>query len=191
MKRALLLFSAVILACTTATPPPKVDEQVLAAIQQLEEAVAQQPANLPWIYILALYYDRAHDAENTVKWLTRLDELGWEQGVALFEFRNTKTRAFRDIVAKLEKREPRVNNARTAFTLSGQRDLIPEGITFDPVEQVFYVTSIYHRKVVRIDRQGRAPDFTPAAHEGMLSALGTHVDPERRLLWVATAAAPE
>ena len=191
MKRALLLFSAVILACTTATPPPKADEQVLAAIQQLEAAVAQQPANLPWVYILALYYDRAHDAENTVKWLTRLDELGWEQGVALFEFRNTKTRAFRDIVAKLEKREPRVNKARTAFTLSGQRDLIPEGITFDPVEQVFYVTSIYHRKVVRIDRQGRVTDFTPGAHEGMLSALGTHVDPQRRLLWVATAAAPE
>jgi sugar lactone lactonase YvrE len=193
MKRAAILLLAGTLACTTVTPPApkKVDEQVLGAIRQLEEAVAQQPTNLPWIYILALYYDRAHDAENTVKWLTRLDELGWSLGVPLFEFRNTKTPAFREIVAKLEAREPRVNKARPAFTLSGHRDAIPEGITFDPVDQVFYITSIYRRKVIRVDRQGRTTDFTPSASGGMLGGLGTHIDQQRRLLWVANAAAPE
>jgi sugar lactone lactonase YvrE len=196
MRRLPLLLLALTLACTSAAPPPpaappKVDEQVLGAIGQLEEAVAQQPANMPWVYLLAMYYDRAYDAANTVKWLTRLDELGWVQGVAAHDFRNTKTPAFREAVAKLEAREPRVNNARPAFTLSGHRDLIPEGITWDPVEEVFYVTSIYRRKVIRVDRDGRTTDFTPQAHEGMLGGLGTHIDQERRLLWVATAAAPE
>jgi sugar lactone lactonase YvrE len=168
-----------------------VDAQTLAAIQQLEEAVAQQPANMPWIYILAMYYDRAHQGENAVKWLTRLDELGWQQGVAAHDFRNTKSAAFRDVVAKLEAREPRVNNARPAFTLTGHRTLIPEGITWDPVDEVFYVTSIYERKVLRVTRDGRTTDFVPSAHEGMLGGLGTHIDQERRLLWVSTAAAPE
>ncbi|HEX8252761.1 MAG TPA: hypothetical protein VF846_06420 [Thermoanaerobaculia bacterium] len=198
----MLLLVFLTLACSTVTPPapatpaapaaaPKVDEQVLGAIKQLEEALVQQPTNTPWIYILATYYDRARDTENVVKWLTRLDELGWEHGVSRFEFRNSNSTAFRDIVAKLEAREPRVNHARRAFTMANQRTLIPEGITHDPVDDVFYVTSIYHRKVVKVDRQGRTTDFTNEAQHGMLAGLGTHVDAQRRLLWVASATAPE
>lgn len=196
MKHAAALLVAATLACTTATPPPPaappvVDEQTRGTIAQLEAAIAQQPANMPWIYILATYYDKAHQYDKVVTSLQRLDELGWTQGVRLAEFRNTKTRAFRDMVARLDKREPRVNNARTAFILRDQRTLIPEGITFDPVDQVFYVSSIYQRKVVRIDREGRVSDFTADSQDGMLAGLGLHVDPERRLLWVATTASEE
>jgi sugar lactone lactonase YvrE len=197
MKRAavpLLVFTA--LACATAAPPPApapaADEATLAAIAQLEEAVAQQPENTPWIYILAQYYDRAYDAVNVAKWLSRLGELNWEQGAASHDFRNTGSLPnVRAAIAKLDAREPRNNRARTAFTLANQRDLIPEGITHDPVDDVFYVTSIYRRKVVRIDRSGRVTDFTAEGQDGMLSGLGVHVDPQRRLLWVASSTAPE
>ncbi len=191
---AAFLFLAV--ACTTATPPPPatvpvVDDQTRGTITGLEEAVAQQPGNMPWIYILATYYDKAHEYDKVVSSLQRLDELGWSLGVRTQEFRNTKTAAFRDMIARLDKREPRVRNARTAFVLRGQKTLIPEGITFDPVDDVFYVSSIYHRKVVRIDRGGRVTDFTGEAHDGMLAGLGVHVDSERRLLWIATTASEE
>ncbi|MDQ3281879.1 MAG: SMP-30/gluconolactonase/LRE family protein [Acidobacteriota bacterium] len=195
MKRAALLALLVsLLACTTAAPPAKpfvVDDATRGAIAQLEEAVAQQPKNTPWIYILATYYDRAHDAANVVKWLTRLDELGWDHGIPPHDFRNTNTTAFRDVAARLDAREPLVHKAETAFTLANHRDLIPEGITYDPVDDVFYVSSIYHRNVVRIDRRGRATDFLPEAAHGMLSSLGMHVDAKRRLLWVASSAAEE
>jgi sugar lactone lactonase YvrE len=197
MKPLILLLSAVVLACTSASPPaapqpiaaPAVDEQTRHTISQLEAAVAQQPANQTYVYLLAMYYDRAHDADNVVKWLRRLDQLGWSHGVPAHDFRNTRSDAFREIVAKLEIREPSVRNARRAFTLSNQRDLIPEGITYDPRDDVFYLTSIYHRKVVRVDRQGRTRDF--AADPSMLAGLGTHVDAARRVLWVATTALPE
>jgi sugar lactone lactonase YvrE len=203
MKRAalLLVIATVVatLACTTATAPPAqpstapfvVNDATRDAIAQLTEAVAQQPSNTPWIYILATYYDRAHDAANVVKWLTRLDELGWDHGIPRTDFRNTNTPPFREIVARLDAREPLVHNAQTAFKLARRRDLIPEGIAYDPVDDVFYVSSIYRRNILRVDRRGRATDLLPPAAHGMLSTLGMHVDAKRRLLWVASAAAEE
>jgi sugar lactone lactonase YvrE len=200
MKRAAVLLLAIVaVACATTTPPPPTaaapaqpDPAILGAIAQLTEGIAQQPTNTPWIYILAQYYDRAHDAENAAKWLLRLDELGWVHGAAPHDFRNTGAQAnVRAAIARLEAREPRNNRARAAFKLANQRDLIPEGITHDPVGDVFYVTSIYRRKVVRVDRTGRVTDFITEAQDGMLSGLGVHVDPQRRLLWVASSTAPE
>lgn len=194
MKRAAVLLVALLAACTTATPPaapPVVDEQTRGAIAQLEQAVAAYPNNQPYTYILATFYDRAHDAENVVKWLTRLDELGWEYGVSPESFRNTNTRAFRDIAAKLDARVPRVNRAARAFTLQNQRDLVPEGIAYDPVDDVFYVSGIYRRKVLRVDRNGRATDFVREGQDGMLGGLGVKVDRDRRLLWVISTTTPE
>lgn len=211
MKRAALLALAVAsFACSTTTTPPAapaqtqapspsqqtqpaaVDPAILGAIQQLEQGVAQDPGNKPWIYILATYYDRASDAANVAKWLMRLDELAWDQGAAPHDFRNTSaSAAVRDAIAALDLRVPRNNRAQPAFTLTNQRDLIPEGITYDPVDDVFYISSIYRRKIIRVDRNGRATDFTTEAQDGMLAGLGIHIDPERRLLWIATSTAPE
>lgn len=193
MQRTAVLLALFLAACATAPPPPPapVDEKTRGAIQQLEAAIAKQPANLPYIYILATYYDRARDGANVVKWLTRLDELGWEHGVAPDAFRNTKTRAFREIAEKLDARQPRVNRAVPAFKLANARDLVPEGIAWDPADDVFYVTSIYRRKVIRVERNGTARDFTTEGQDGMLGGLGAKVDVQRRLLWVISSTTPE
>lgn len=178
-------------SCST-TPPPPVAEETRAAITQLTEAIAQQPANMPWIYVLAGYEARARNAGEVARWLTRLDELGWDQGVNPIDFRNTSAdRAVRAVTAKLDARQPRVNRARAAFTMRGQRDLVPEGIAYDPVDDVFYLSSIYRRKVVRVDRAGAATDFVAEAQDGMLSSLGMKIDAKRRLLWVISTGTPE
>ena len=190
MKRALLLLFLVTLACTS-SHPLVVDDATRGAIQQITEVVAQNPTHQPLIYILATYHDKAHDSAAVVKWLTRLDELGWEYGVAPDGFRNTNTREFRAIAAKLNAREPRVARATTAFTLANQRDLIPEGIAFDPVDEVFYLSGLYRRKVVRVDRSGQSTDFVTEGQDGMLAGLGMKVDAKRRLLWVISAVTPE
>lgn len=193
MKRAAVLLLFGVIACTSSrrVAPPVVDEATRGAIAQITEAVAQNPGHQPLIYILATYHDKAGDAAGVVKWLTRLDELGWEHGVAPDGFRNTNTREFRSIEAKLNAREPRVRRAQTAFTIAGRRDLIPEGITFDPVDDVFYITGIYRRNVLRVDRTGRATEFVHEAQDGMLGGLGIKVDAKRRLLWVISTTTPE
>lgn len=177
MKRAPLLLVLFCLACTS---KPKMDEQAKAMIAQLTEAVAQQPTNMPWIYVLATQHGRVgHEAE-AVKWLNRLDELGWEHGVMTLDYK-VDSAAFRDVVARLDAREPRVSSARTAFTIAGRRQLVPEGIAYDPVDDVFYISSLEQKKVVRVDRRGHATDFAPADH----ATLGLKVDAKRRLLWAA------
>lgn len=191
MTRALALLLLSLVACTTAPPPRPADEQTRNAIRQLTELIAQQSTNLPYIYVLATYHAQAGDVGEVVRWLTRLDDLGWDHGVSPIDFRGVDSPAYRSIVAKLEAREPRVNNARVAFRLTGQRDLVPEGIAYDPVGDVFYVSGIYRRKVLRVTRDGRATDFVSEGQDGMLGGLGVKVDAKRRLLWVISSTTKE
>ncbi len=72
-----------------------------------------------------------------------------------------------------------------------ERDLVPEGIAYDPTADVFYVGSIRQRKVLRLDREGNATPFVASGRDGLLGALGLRVDVERRRLWVASAELPE
>lgn len=169
MKHALLLLPLIFAACASAPP-----------------------ADAPRIYILAQSHDEAGNAVQVARSLERLDELAWENGVNRADIRKTADHpAVRAAMAKLDARQARVNNARVAFTIHGQRDLVPEGIAYDPVDDVFYLSSIYRRKVVRVDRNGVARDFTAEAQDGMLSGLGMKVDAARRLLWVISTGTPE
>lgn len=68
-----------------------------------------------------------------------------------------------------------------------ERELIPEGIAYDPRAKIFYVGSTYKRKIVSIDEKGLARDFTGEGQEGLLGALGMKVDVKRRLLWVVSS----
>jgi sugar lactone lactonase YvrE len=179
MHRATLPLVLFCLACA-AKPPAEDNAQARALIAQLTEGVARQPTNLPWIYVLASQHGSLGNEAEAVKWLNRLDELGWSHGVNTLDYK-VRSRAFDDVVARLQAREPRVSRARTALTISGRRELVPEGIAYDPVADVFYISSLEQKKVVRVDRRGNAADFAPADH----ATLGMKVDARRRLLWVA------
>ncbi|MBK7189915.1 MAG: hypothetical protein IPH86_14875 [bacterium] len=74
-----------------------------------------------------------------------------------------------------------------SFTMPAA-DLIPEGICHDPVDDVFYVSSVAQRKILRVTRDGTASDFiAPGAH-GYLAGLGVAVDAPRRRLWAVSTA---
>jgi YVTN family beta-propeller protein len=81
---------------------------------------------------------------------------------------------------------PIIGRSQVAFTIP-EKDLIPEGIAYDPVTQTFFVSSTYKRKIVRIDRKGRAEDFAKEAQDGLLGVVGMKVDAKRRLLWVLSS----
>ncbi|MCK9408429.1 MAG: hypothetical protein M0R68_04765, partial [Bacteroidetes bacterium] len=70
-----------------------------------------------------------------------------------------------------------------AFSLK-EKDLIPEGITYDPRQQKFYVSSIYRRKIVGINMDGTSFDLIGEAQDGLYSTLGMKVDAARNHLWV-------
>ncbi len=80
-----------------------------------------------------------------------------------------------------------VMRSQAAFTLP-ERDLLTEGIAYDPGTGAFFVGSVHHRKIFRIDRTGRVAEFVASARDGLWAPLGMRADSARGVLWVATTA---
>jgi DNA-binding beta-propeller fold protein YncE len=93
--------------------------------------------------------------------------------------------SFKALVAAIEKKYPVVSAATPAFTIQ-LTDLIPEGLAADPVDGSLYMSSIYHRKIVKISPDGKVSDFIAEGQDGILSVLGLKVDPRDRSVWAAS-----
>ncbi len=72
-----------------------------------------------------------------------------------------------------------------AYTLR-ERDLAPEGVAYDPVDESFYVSSICKHKIERLAPDGAATDFKSSGQDGLGETLGMKVDAKRRYLWVTS-----
>jgi DNA-binding beta-propeller fold protein YncE len=196
MRRALGVF--LLLTACASTPPASrpieqsvVDDQTRTTIESLREAVAADPTDGARIYALAQYLDRTGDTAESLKWLGELDRIGWTHGVNDHDFLATaKLARYRAVASRLNDREPHVVRSTDAFVIP-QRDLIPEGIAWDPTTGDFFVSSIHLRKVVRITSDGKSSDFVHEGQDGLFGTLGLKVDPQRRLLWIISNAARE
>ena len=98
--------------------------------------------------------------------------------------------AFAAVRRELARNAEPVMRAQAAFTLP-ERDLLTEGIAYDPRSGAFFVGSVHHRKIVRIDRSGRVGEFVAPARDGLWAPLGMRADSARGVLWVATTAVPQ
>ena len=85
---------------------------------------------------------------------------------------------FQRIRGLLERKLPKVTSAKEAFRLD--KNLIPEGIAYDPQSRSYFVGSIAERKIVRIDAKGAISDFSRPGD--LQQVLGLAVDPRRRQL---------
>ncbi|MFC1639440.1 SMP-30/gluconolactonase/LRE family protein [Gemmatimonadota bacterium] len=74
------------------------------------------------------------------------------------------------------------HRSEVAFQLA-ERDLVPEGICYDPVSEAFFLGSIQKHKILRISIDGDVETFVPPRFEGLWSVIGMRVDSERRVLW--------
>jgi hypothetical protein len=64
--------------------------------------------------------------------------------------------------------------AEVAFTIP-EKDLIPEGIAYDPQTETFYVGSISKKKIIAIAKNGKAKDFIATGQDGIGNVLGMKV----------------
>jgi hypothetical protein len=92
---------------------------------------------------------------------------------------------FLSLVAQIEKEDPPVVRSTTALLIR-ERDLLPEGIAYDPVGNTFYVSSINKQKILAVSRDGSAKDFKSSGQDGLGDTLGMKVDAKRRILWVVS-----
>jgi len=72
--------------------------------------------------------------------------------------------------------------SEVAFRLP-ERDLIPEGICYDPEDDVFYLGSMRKSKILRISRAGNVEVFVAPTEGEDRGYLGMRIDPDRRVLW--------
>jgi len=94
-----------------------------------------------------------------------------------------KTNAeFQKIQAMIEALKRPIGPNRVAFTIP-EKDLLPEGIAYDPGEDCFYLGSMWKSKIIKIDRTGTVREFAGEKLDGLRSVAGMKVDAERRILW--------
>ncbi|MCK5078180.1 MAG: hypothetical protein KAR38_17495, partial [Calditrichia bacterium] len=152
-----------------------------------KKAVEIMPNHPRSIYYLADAYALNGNKEEAVRYLKRAVEMGfgWNAGDDE-DFSSLKSYPdFKKILARIDELKKPVNNSRVAFTLN-ERDIIPEGLAYDPVEQCFYLSSIYKSKIVKIDKNGNATNFSSEKQDGLRPVVGMKVDVKRRILWVCT-----
>jgi streptogramin lyase len=77
-----------------------------------------------------------------------------------------------------------INNK--AISTKTEKDVIPEGITIDPVKETIYVSSIAHKKIIAIDPGGTSEDFIKSNQDGFLEGLGMKVDAKKYWLWAVS-----
>ncbi|MGE5107407.1 MAG: SMP-30/gluconolactonase/LRE family protein, partial [Sphingobacteriales bacterium] len=76
------------------------------------------------------------------------------------------------------------SQSNLAFAIK-EKDLFPEGIAWDPVEKIFYISSILKNKIVEVSGN-ITKDFIKEGEDGFMGGAGLHVDSKRRILWACT-----
>jgi len=131
------------------------------------------------------------DTADAARWLDRLAELGIGSAVRT----DTVFRAlggapaFAAAAARVDTATAPAVRSRVRLTVA-DTTLHPEGIAFDSRLGRWFVGSVRQRRVVAVERDGRAHDFVPARSGGLAGVFGMAVDSVRRVLWVATTALP-
>lgn len=160
------------------------------AAQNFEKAIAVNPGDEVAHYLAAAAWARHGDAEAVARHLRRLAELGSDLRPREGSFAAVAgDPVYRAAANELSARGREVVRSEVAFFVE-ERDFYPEGMAWDPVEEAFYLGSMHHGKVVRARREAggwRLDELVPPGVEGVYAVVGMEVDPERRLLWAATA----
>lgn len=96
---------------------------------------------------------------------------------------------FNDVLHQVEQNKaPRIRSVG-AFTLH-EKGLVPESVAYDESNDIFYVSSVYRRKILRITKSGETTVFSGEA-DGLWSVMGMKVDKARHQLWVCATAHPQ
>jgi hypothetical protein len=94
---------------------------------------------------------------------------------------------FQHLTGIVHKDFPEVSRAQLAFVIP-EKDLIPEGIAYDPDLDVFYLSSLHSKKILRIPRSApaRYTDFVPGDKYNLQPTLGIRMDPTDGSVWSAS-----
>lgn len=168
-------------------------EDFKTAAKSLKRAYEINPEDDLIINFIAESYAMAGDKSASLVWLRKLLNLS----PCFFHLPEDATsiinsKEYKALAKAASAKRPLTHRSIVAFTLP-EKDLIPEGIAYDPVDGTFFLSSLHKRKIVRVKprQHGQPPiveDFTGEGQDGLYSTLGMKVDASRRILWVCSSA---
>lgn len=158
---------------------------------EMRRAFALRPDHPRIIYNLASALALNGKPEEAVKLLERLGAMGLSMPAEKDEdFKSlAATDRFRAACARLAANSNPGGKSSPSMTIPGKQ-LILEGLAYDPVGKVVFASSVRERKIFRIDAAGTTSLLADRS-AGLWSVFGMTVDSKRRILWVATGAVPQ
>jgi DNA-binding beta-propeller fold protein YncE len=156
----------------------------IAAVRKLLPAYVDRGAALFYLAAAEMHLGESREALNLLKECMALEE-GFDPSVGP-EFASLRgEHAFSEMAERAKALFPMVATARTAL-VTEEKDLIPEGLAWDPKREVVYVGSLNRRKIVQITLGNRANDFLPPQPDSLLPVLGIRLDPSDGTVWADT-----
>jgi sugar lactone lactonase YvrE len=169
------------------------DNQDYPAYLRLTQKMDSIRPNSPVILqhlVQALAYNQQEEA--TLNYLEKLFLINPDSSILQSEAfkkipQSTRYQAVKDLMR--ENLKP-VLNSQTAFEIK-ERDLHAESIAFDTQTKTWYISSVYKRKVLKINAKGETSDFINSEKDGLKGVLGMKIDGKRRHLWLCSTGLSE
>ncbi len=163
-----------------------------ASQKHFEEALAFRPYHPGLMYTVAALQSLNGNSEDALSLLQEVADMGLVYPVAEdSDFDNIKeTESFEHILEKMETAKQPVTNSQVAITLK-EKDLVTESVAFDEKTGRFFISSIYKRKIVGVDKKGETADFIPEGDSGIWSIFSLRIDHKRNSLWANSSAMTE
>jgi len=162
-----------------------------AYLAHATRAQALRPGHGGATYALASARALTGDGAGALEALRRFATMGYSADLAAdSDFISLRGHpGYAEVMRRLARNAEPLIRSRPAVTLP-EADLLAEGIAHDPMDGSFYVAAVHQRKILRVARGGAVSVFADA-EDGLWAPMGMGVDPQRRLLWVASSAVPQ
>jgi sugar lactone lactonase YvrE len=188
----LLLFLTIAQAQTAAEYFQQANEayekkDYAANVLLLEKSI-EAGADHPIIfYFLARGYALTGNQDAAILWLNKIAELGvfLEPGKDPQFASIHNSPKFEAVKKSFQENIKPTDHSKPAITIA-DKNLVPEGIAYDPSDQKFYFGGAARPEIV-VYKEGKFEKFSQP-EDGLWSVLGMKIDPRARTLWVASSA---
>jgi len=156
----------------------------IALVEKLEPALPDRGGSLYFLASAKQHLGETLEALKLLKECLALREGFDPTGSPAFRAMKD-SKEFQDLVDSVHRDFPVVAQAHVAF-VTEEKDLVPEGLAYDAKQNVFYLSSLNRRKIVKIvpdGKQGQVSDFVPADRLKLLPVLGIRLDPTDGSVW--------